>query len=64
MLVMTNYAKNYASTIYHAEPTRNKVLFFPLLIYTLYFLHQVKTDNASKGYCILHQLVDIENIIN
>ena len=45
---MTNYAKNYASTIYHAEPTRNKVLFFPLLIYTLYFLHQVKPTTPQK----------------
>ena len=65
MLVMTNYAKNYAITIYHAESTCNQVLFFPLLIYIYAsFLALGKTDNTSKGYCILHQQVDIENIIN
>ena len=45
---MTNYAKNYAITIYHAESTCNQVLFFPLLIYTLHFLHQVKPTTSQR----------------
>ena len=61
---MTNYAKNYAITIYHEESTCNQVLFLSTANLYASFLASGKTDDTSKGYCILHQQVDIENIIN